>query len=556
MPETDIQVGETPSVRDLLAAISEDRRIEIEREERRAEMAQKIAQYRWAIASSIHKLKDGRSKLNFDSHPFQPTILQDPATDMIIYGSAQWGKPAPNCSLIHTPFGWITMGDVKVGDLVSTIDGGSAPVTHVFDKPRRNIYRLFTNDGEWADAAEEHDWEVHDSHGNVEVMTTIAIDRWLRMGERLWLPDAKVGNTIEVKNRRIVNVQSRGETDCRCIMVDHPSHLYVTNNYIVTHNSEILIAHAMSSAGICGMNLIWVISKKEKRDKFVADRINPCIESNPHYRKMMETARVRGANADSTGLKHIGEGSINFVYATTENEFTTYSGTSVIVDEHQECPLVNLRQLDNRMSGTEWGYFMRVGHPDLEGTEENANLDYLYQMSDRRVWQVPCPFCKVPQELNWEDHVVAVTRNRSGGITKIVPRDQEWSPSSVLDMRPVCRECHAPMIRLTKRADWIATNPGISRHGYNLGNIYNPSPMCALSKLFERYLSARHSPNDMKEFYNKVLGKPFSMGTEKITEAMLGNCSTGEMTGVAPYRFVSISQMDWRRAEEIAAEAA
>jgi phage terminase large subunit GpA-like protein len=407
-----IVVGDTPSVRDLLAAISEDRRIEIEREERRAEMAQKIAQYRWAIASSIHKLKDGRSKLNFESHPFQPTILQDPATDMIIYGSAQWGK------------------------------------------------------------------------------------------------------------------------------------------------SEILIAHAMSSAGICGMSLIWVISKKEKRDKFVADRINPCIESNPHYRKMMETARVRGANADSTGLKHIGEGSINFVYATTENEFTTYSGTSVIVDEHQECPLVNLRQLDNRMSGTEWGYFMRVGHPDLEGTEENANLDYLYQMSDRRVWQVPCPFCRVPQELNWEDHVVAVTRNRSGGITKIVPRDQEWSPSSVLDMRPVCRECHAPMIRLTKRAEWVATNPGVSRHGYNLGNIYNPSPMCALSKLFERYLSARHSPNDMKEFYNKVLGKPFSMGTEKITEAMLGNCSTGEMTGVAPYRFVSISQMDWRRAEEIAAEAA
>ena len=43
----------------------------------------------------------------------------------------------------------------------------------------------------------------------------------------------------------IKSVELIGEKETQCITIDHPDHLYVTNNYIVTHNSRILM-HALT----------------------------------------------------------------------------------------------------------------------------------------------------------------------------------------------------------------------------------------------------------------------------------------------------------------------
>ena len=395
-----IKVGDA-NVNDLLATIDEARRKEIEQEEKRSRMAKEIARFRWGIAQHVHRLQDGKTKMDFNSRPFQRDILQDESTDIIIYGAAQFGK------------------------------------------------------------------------------------------------------------------------------------------------SEILICHAVTCAGLCGLKVLWVISKADKRNKFVSDRIDPCFGTIPAYKKMLEQAHSRAAKSDSTGLKHFGDGAINFVYATAYREFTTYAVDVGIIDEHQECDQQNLKKIDDRMSGSDWGFLMRVGHPSVDGTEENANLDWLYQNSDKRIWKVPCPTCKKTVELDWHRHVIHEVKNKSGGIVSVKPRDQEWKPNSPLDMRPICDECFRPMDRLSSKGFWEAQSPDVPRHGYNLGNLYNPSPTCRLSRLYERYLNARHNPSDMAEFFNKVLGKPFSLVAEKINESMLTMCSTGD-GGVVPYRFVPAGSMDWR----------
>ena len=38
--------------------------------------------------------------------------------------------------------------------------------------------------------------------------------------------------------RTIVNIESVGKKECQCILVDNPSHLYLTNDLIVTHNTQ------------------------------------------------------------------------------------------------------------------------------------------------------------------------------------------------------------------------------------------------------------------------------------------------------------------------------
>lgn len=49
--------------------------------------------------------------------------------------------------------------------------------------------------------------------------------------------------------RYITAIEYKGEEECQCIMVNSSEHLYITDNYIVTHNSEIAIT--------CGLYLMY-----------------------------------------------------------------------------------------------------------------------------------------------------------------------------------------------------------------------------------------------------------------------------------------------------------
>ena len=48
-----------------------------------------------------------------------------------------------------------------------------------------------------------------------------------------------------VPTRFIVSVKSVGHKEAQCILIDHPTHLYITNNFIVTHNTLLAIAAAL-----------------------------------------------------------------------------------------------------------------------------------------------------------------------------------------------------------------------------------------------------------------------------------------------------------------------
>lgn len=70
------------------------------------------------------------------------------------------GKAQPLYSRIKTPSGWTTMGEVRVGDTVTTASGADTTVTGVFPQGLRPTYRVTFEDGRTADADESHLWEV------------------------------------------------------------------------------------------------------------------------------------------------------------------------------------------------------------------------------------------------------------------------------------------------------------------------------------------------------------------------------------------------------------
>jgi phosphate starvation-inducible protein PhoH len=78
----------------------------------------------------------------------------------ICQGPAGTAKAQPLDSLILTPNGWVTMGDIKVGDRVISDDGNSTIVIGVFPQGEKDIWELSFSDGSKVECCSDHLWLV------------------------------------------------------------------------------------------------------------------------------------------------------------------------------------------------------------------------------------------------------------------------------------------------------------------------------------------------------------------------------------------------------------
>jgi len=147
------------------------------------------------------------------------------------------GKGQPASAAIKTPSGWTTMGDIKLGELVSTPDGGSAPVVGIYPQGLRDTYSVIFEDGRSTRCDDTHLWKVSDGI-DWKVISTEDLIALLNTGTKLNvpIPSESIGGNLSI-NPYISEIKYTGKEETQCIMVDHPDHLYITDDYIVTHNT-------------------------------------------------------------------------------------------------------------------------------------------------------------------------------------------------------------------------------------------------------------------------------------------------------------------------------
>lgn len=171
----------------------------------------------------------------------------DLRTHMLVLGTTGSGKPQPVHANVLTPDGWKKMGALKVGDVVCTPDGKTAPILRVFEQGVREVWTLRLRDGRKAQATGDHLWRVLIRHADgkeeAQTITTDGVRGLLEGKARVLVPvvrrkrkGAKMHGWVP-----IWKVEASGSHECRCIEIDHPHHLYVTDDNIVTHNTEFLL---------------------------------------------------------------------------------------------------------------------------------------------------------------------------------------------------------------------------------------------------------------------------------------------------------------------------
>lgn len=92
----------------------------------------------------------------------------------------------------------------------------------------------------------------------------------------------RVSDNYQYSNLRLAikGIKYIGKEECQCIMVDHPDHLYITDNYVVTHNTTLakVLIHEL---GVEEYDVLQINASRENGIDFLRDKINGFVQTMP-----------------------------------------------------------------------------------------------------------------------------------------------------------------------------------------------------------------------------------------------------------------------------------
>lgn len=188
-----------------------------------------------------------------NQEPLIDYLVDDGVTKVLNLQTGQ-GKATINSEVVLTPTGWKRIGDMQVGDKVICPDNKIVDVTGVYPQGIIPTYAfVFEGIDEPIVCSYDHLWAVS-IKGVVKVVDSKTIYEHFHYQPEIsiFIPRVDVKEDYSVENQRfveLVDVRLNKQEPCTCIAIDHPSHLYVTTNGVVTHNTFCALAAAVRIGG-------------------------------------------------------------------------------------------------------------------------------------------------------------------------------------------------------------------------------------------------------------------------------------------------------------------
>lgn len=198
---------------------------------------------------------------------------------MILFGGARGGgKASSNDAKLLTNSGWRYFSEVRVGDkIVDPETGGTQDVLGVFPQGEKDLYSVVMEDGGSTLVTSDHLWTYRSlPSSKLEAARTHSLQSCLGEGRKVFLPvylDFSSSRAV-----RSIEFSHRGEATCISVSATHG--LYVTDDYIVTHNTDCAIGKQIYGAMRYGSD--WNGLFIRKNYKYFADirrRLNQLIRA-------------------------------------------------------------------------------------------------------------------------------------------------------------------------------------------------------------------------------------------------------------------------------------
>jgi phage terminase large subunit GpA-like protein len=224
---------------------------------------------------------------------------------------------------------------------------------------------------------------------------------------------------------------------------------------------------------------------------YVASDIEPIFAASPSLRGVLgEPGRTDAGR--NTIVHRMGEGwSLKVVAAKAPRNLRRHAARILLVDEADACEEGaegNPIALAEKRTMSFANRKIIVGSTPLN--EDTSHVLRLWEQSDQRVFECPCPAC--------------------GAFTEILWRHIEFEPTPSFR----CPHCEALIgeehkLAMVEAGAWRITKPQITGHaGFRLNALVSVLPNASWSKLVAEFLHAKDAgPDELRVFVNTVLAE-------------------------------------------------
>lgn len=165
-------------------------------------------------------------------------LLENPSAVEIFMGGSG-GGPQPLDAIVKTPTGDRAIGDLKVGDKVLSYTGDIQEVIDIPYEGKGSVFEITLESGRKVQAEENHLFPFKLAGNKRPELLKVkdyvySFDSWKEDNQ----PELYVSENGKIWSEKIASYKLIGRLPVRCISVSNLDGLYLTNDFIVTHNSK------------------------------------------------------------------------------------------------------------------------------------------------------------------------------------------------------------------------------------------------------------------------------------------------------------------------------
>lgn len=233
----------------------------------------------------------------------------------------------------------------------------------------------------------------------------------------------------------------------------------------------------------------------EMGESFSKDRLAPMIRDSPALAGKIQDPKSR--NSSNTILKkHFPGGHLVIAGANSPASLSSRPIRVLLCDEVDRYPTSAGSEGDpvtlaKKRTAT---YRARkkialVSTPTVKG---HSRIERAWELSDKRLYFVPCPTCDHRYTLEWERIFI-----------------DDNNPAKTFLTCPACGALitESERFAMLSSGEWRVTNPAGSNPGFHLNELY--SPWRKLSEIASDYLRSLGNPEEERAWWNTAMGLPF-----------------------------------------------
>lgn len=243
--------------------------------------------------------------------------------------------------------------------------------------------------------------------------------------------------------------------------------------------------------------IMVVLPGEVSMGKWIDQKLNPLIEETPALQRLLTSNNSR-ESSNRRSFKDFQGGQLYIEHGGSPVRLKSTSAKLLLVDEFSSfaSELKSGDDPDELVNGRTSGFpstykRFKVGTPEIQG---RCRVSALYDLSDRRRWNIPCPDCGHEQPLEWS------------GL--------HWNPEAT-HCWYACSECGVVIeehqkTQLIAAGRWIAENPEAKVRGYHANALYYPMGLGPRwLDLVHMWQAAQGDPAKLKTFINDRLAEPW-----------------------------------------------